>query len=109
MFEIIPNIESKMNKNEKFVKMLKKVLNEIITNKIYKKSSIKKKIIDVSWIDDPRLFNKISNDVTNRYRKNKNSTELLSIQNFLDDINNEDIKDEKDELRTYKNGNFLYE
>ena len=31
-FENIPNIESKMNKNEKFVKMLKKVLNEIITN-----------------------------------------------------------------------------
>ena len=27
MFENIPNIESKMNKNEKFVKMLKKVLN----------------------------------------------------------------------------------
>ena len=32
MFENIPNIESKMNKNEKFAKMLKKVLNEIITN-----------------------------------------------------------------------------
>ena len=71
MFENIPNIESKMNKNEKFVKMLKKVLNEIITNKIYKKSSTKKKIIDVSWIDDPRLFNKNNNDVTNRYRKKK--------------------------------------
>ena len=26
MFENIPNIESKMNKNEKFVKMLKKVV-----------------------------------------------------------------------------------
>ena len=37
MFENISNIESKMHKNEKFVKMLKKVLNEIITNKIYKK------------------------------------------------------------------------
>ena len=36
IFENIPNIESKMNKNEKFVKMFKKVLNEIITNKIYK-------------------------------------------------------------------------
>ena len=32
-----------MNKNEKFAKMLKKVLNEIITNKIYKESSSKKK------------------------------------------------------------------
>ena len=90
-----------MNKNEKFVKMLKKVLNEIITNKIYKKSSTKKKIIDISWIDDPRLFNEINNDVTNRYRKNKNSTELLSIQNFLDDINNEDIKDKKDAHKEY--------
>ena len=101
MFENIPNIESKMNKNEKFVKMLKKVLNEIITNKIYKKSSTKKKIIDVSWIDDPRLFNKINNDVTNRYRKKKSSTELLSIQNFLDDINKEDIKDKKDARKEF--------
>ena len=84
-----------MNKNEKFAKMLKNILNEIITNKIYKKSSTKKKIIDISWIDDPRLFNKINNDVTNRYREDKDSTELLSIQKFLDDINNEDIKDKK--------------
>ena len=96
MFENVPNIESKMNKNEKFVKMLGKVLNEIITNKIYKKSSTKKKIIDISWIDYPKLFNKINNDVTNRYREDKNLTELLYIQNFLDDINNEDIKDKKD-------------
>ena len=91
-----------MNKNEKFVKMLKKVLNEIITNKIYKKSSTKKKIIDITWVDDPNLFNQISNDVTNRYREDKNSTELLSIQNFLDDINNEDIKDKKDARKKFK-------
>ena len=102
MFENIPNIESKMNKNEKFVKMLKKVLNEIITKKIYKKSSTKKKIIDISWIDGPRSFNKINNDVTNRYRKDKNSIELLSIQNFLDNINNEDIKDKKDARKKLK-------
>ena len=103
MFENIPDIESKMNKNEKFVKMLKKVLNEIITNKIYKKSSTKKKIIDISWIDDPNLFNQVSNDVTNRYREDSDSTELLSIQNFLDDINNEDIKDKKDASKKFKN------
>ena len=101
MFKNIPNIESKMNKNEKFAKMLKNVLDEIITNKIYKKSSTKKKIIDILWIDDPRLFNKINNDVTNRYREDKNSTELLSIQNFLDDINNEDIKDKKDARKEF--------
>ena len=55
-----------MNKNEKFAKMLKKVLDEIIANKIYKKSNTKKKIIETSWIDDPKLFNQISNDVTSR-------------------------------------------
>ena len=101
-FENIPNIESKMNKNEKFVKMLKKVLNEIITKKIYRKSSTKKKIIDISWIDNPNLFNQISNDITNRYREDRDSTELLSIQNFLDDINSEDIKDNKDARKKFK-------
>ena len=91
-----------MKKNEKIAKMLKKVLNEIITNKIYKKSSTKKKIIDITWVDDPKLFNQINNDVTSRYRKDKNSTELLSIQNFLDDISNEDIKNKKDSYKKFK-------
>ena len=91
-----------MNKNEKFAKMLKKVLNEIISNKIYKKSSTKKKIIDITWIDDPKLFNQINNDVTSRYNKNKESFELLSIQNFLDNINNEYIKNKIDALKNFK-------
>ena len=55
-----------MNKNEKFAKILKKVLNEVITNKLYKKSSTKKKIIDITWVDNPMLFNKINNDITSR-------------------------------------------
>ena len=95
IFKNIPNIESNMNKNEK-------VLNEIISNKIYKNSSTKKKIIDITWVDDPKLFNQINNDVTSRYRKDKSSTELLSIQNFLDDINNEDIKNKKDASKNFK-------
>ena len=102
MFENIPKIESKMNKNEKFAKMLKKVLDEIIANKIYKKSSTKKKIIDITWVDDPNLFNQISNDVTSRYDKNKESFELLFIQNFLDDTNNEHIKNKKDAHKKFK-------
>ena len=98
-------LKLKYNKNiyEKFPKMLKKVLDEIITNKIYKKSSTKKKIIDITWVDDPKLFNQNNNDVTSRYLKDKNSTELLSIQNFLDDINNEDIKNKKDARKKFKN------
>ena len=102
MFENIPNIKSMMNKNEKFAKMLKKVIKEIISSKIYKKSSTKKNIIDITWVDDPKLFNQINNDVTSRYRKDKNSTEFLSIQNFLDDINNEDIKNKKDAYKKFK-------
>ena len=102
MFDNIPSIKSKMNKNEKFTKLLKKVLKEIISYKIYKKSSTKKNIIDITWVGDPKLFNQINNDVTSRYRKDKNSTEFLSIQNFLDDINNEDIKNKKDAYKKFK-------
>ena len=91
-----------MNKNEKFAKMLKKVLHEIITNKIYKKSSTKKKIIDITWTDDPKLFNQINNDVTSRYLKDKNSTELLFIQKILDDMINEDIKNKEDARKKFK-------
>ena len=67
-----------------------------------KKFLDKKKYIDITWIDDPKLFNQINNDVTSRYRKDKNSTELLSIQNFLDDINNEHIENKKDASKKFK-------
>ena len=73
--------------------MLKKFLDEIITNK---------KIIDIIWVNNPKQFNKINNDVTNRYHKDKNSTELLSIQSFLDDINNEHIENKKDAYKKFK-------
>ena len=89
-FENIPNIKSSVNKNKKLVKMLKKFLD-------------KRKIVDITWIDDPELFNQINNDVTNRYRKDKNSAELLSIQGFLDDINNEYIKNKDDAREKIKN------
>ena len=74
-------------------KLLKKFLDESITNK---------KIIDIRWVDNRKLFNKINNDVTNRYHKDKNSTELLSIQSFLDDINNEHIENKKDAYKKFK-------
>ena len=92
-FENIPNIKNRINKNEKLAKMLKRFLDEIITNK---------KIIDITWVDDPKLFNKINNDVTDRYHKDKNSTELLSVQNFLDDINNEHMENKKDAYKKFK-------
>ena len=30
-----------------------------------------KKIIDITWVDDPKIFSQINNDVTSKYRKNK--------------------------------------
>ena len=73
--------------------MLKKFIDEIITNK---------KIIYITWADNPKLFNKINNDVTNRYHKDKNSTAFLSIQSFLDDIDTEHIENKKDACKKFK-------
>ena len=65
-----------------------------------KKIFDKRKIIDITWIDDPELFNQINNDVTNRYRKDRDSTELLD---FLEDINNEYIENKDDAREKFKN------
>ena len=89
-FKNIPDIKNRINKNKKLAKMLKKFLH-------------KRKIIDITWIDDPELFNQINNDITNRYCKDKNSTELLSIQDFLDDINNEYIENKDDPREKFTN------
>ena len=62
-----------------------------------------KKIIDVTWINDLKLLNRINKDGTNRYRKNKKSPELLSIQSFLDGIDNEYIQNKKDASKKLKN------
>ena len=97
--------KNRVDKDKKDAKILKRIINEIILNKIIKKRTVKK-VIDISWIDNTQLFNKISNDVTSRYNKNKESFALLSIQNFLDNINNEHIKnknDPREELKTLKN------
>ena len=87
-FKNTPDIKHRINKNKKLVKMLKKFLD-------------KRKTIDITWNDDPELFNQINNDVTNRYRKN--STELLSIQDLLDDINNGYIENTDDTREKFKN------
>ena len=94
--------KNQVDKDKKDVKVLKRLINEILLNKIIKKHTTKK-VIDISWIDNTTLFNKISYDITSKYNKNKESLELLSIQNFLDDINNEYIKNKKDALKNFNN------
>ena len=93
--------KNQVDKDKKDAKVLKRIINEISLNKIIKKHTTKK-LIDISWIDNTALFNKISNDVTSRYDKNKESFELLSIQKSLGNINNEYIKDKKDALKILK-------
>ena len=93
--------KNQVDKGKKDAKVLKRIINEIPLNKIIKKHTTKK-VIDISWIDNTELFNKVSNDVTSRYNKNKESFELLSIQKFLDNINNEYIKNKKDALKNFK-------
>ena len=58
--------------------------------------------IDLSWIYNTQLYDKISQDVVDRYNKDKKSNELKSIQTFLDNIINEYIKNKKDALEEFK-------
>ena len=51
---------------------------------------------------NPRLYDEISQDVADRYNKDKHSNELLSVQNFLDSITNNYIKNKKDALEKFK-------
>ena len=95
--------KNQVDKDKKDAKVLKRIINEISLTKIIKKHT-PKKVIDISWIDNTVLFNKISNDVTSRYNKNKESFELLSNNNEckIQNINNEYIKNKKDALKIFK-------
>ena len=54
-------------------------------------------------MNDWELYKQINEDVFTRYRKDKDSFELLSIKTFLDNINNKkNIKNKKDERKEFK-------
>ena len=58
--------------------------------------------IDLSWMYNPQLYEEISQEGFARYNQDKDSNELLSIQSFLDNINEEYIKNKKDALKEFK-------
>ena len=58
--------------------------------------------MDLSWMHNPQLYDEISQDVADKYNKNKKSNELKSIQTFLENITNEHIKNKKDALEEFK-------
>ena len=71
-----------------------KSFNDLTYNNIFN--------IDLSWMHNPQLYDEISQDVADRYNKDKKSNELKSIQTFLDYITNEHIKNIKDVLEEFK-------
>ena len=71
-----------------------KNFNDLTDDKIFN--------IDLSWMYNPQLYDKISHNVVDRYNKDKKSNELKPIQTFLDNIANEHIKNKKDALEEFK-------
>ena len=71
-----------------------KNFNDLTDDKIFN--------IDLSWMYNPELYDKTSHDVIDRYKKDRKSNELKSIQTFLDNITNEYIKNKKDALEEFE-------
>ena len=51
----IPMYKNQVDKDKKDAKLLKRIINKILSNKIIKKHTIKK-VIDISWIDNTKLL-----------------------------------------------------
>ena len=62
----------------------------------------KKSFIDLSWMNDLQLYKKIASEVFSRYNGYKNSFELFTLRTFIDNINNERIKNKKDAREEFK-------
>ena len=62
----------------------------------------KKSFIDLSWMNDLQLYKKIASEVFSRYNGYKNSFELFTLRTFIDNINNERIKNKKDAQEEFK-------
>ena len=62
----------------------------------------KRSFIDLSWINDLQLYKKIASEVLYRYNVDKNSFELFTLRTFIDNINNERVKNKKDAREEFK-------
>ena len=62
----------------------------------------KKSFIDLSWINDLQLYKKIASEVFSRYNGDKDSFELFTLRTFIDNINNERVKNKKDAREEFK-------
>ena len=62
----------------------------------------RKSFIDLSWINDLQLYKKIASEVFFRYNGDKDSFELFTLRTFIDNINNERVKNKKDAREEFK-------
>ena len=63
----------------------------------------KTSFIDLSWMNDLKLYKKIASEDFSRYNGDKNSFELFTLRTFIDNINNERVKNKKDAREEFKN------
>ena len=56
-------------------------------------------------MNDLQLYKKIAAEVFSRYNGDKNSFELFTLRTFIDNINNERVKNKKDGREEFKNVN----
>ena len=63
----------------------------------------KTSFIDLSCMNDLQLYKKIASEVFSRYNGDKNSFELFTLRTFIDNINNERVKNKKDAREEFKN------
>ena len=58
--------------------------------------------IDLSWMNDLQLYKKFVSEVFSRYNGDKDSFELFTLRTFIDNINNERVKNKKDAREEFK-------
>ena len=58
--------------------------------------------IDLSWMNDLQSYRQIASEVFTRYNRDKDSLELFTVRTFIDNINNEPVKNKKDAREEFK-------
>ena len=58
--------------------------------------------IDLSWMNDLQLLRQIASEVFTRENRDKDSLELFTLRTFIDNINNERVKNKKDAREEFK-------
>ena len=99
-----PSINNILKNTEKFAKALGLFLELIRNNYIVRPNNkddtnetkwLQHDGVDVTWINDGKLFNKIANDLENEFVYGGYDDELNAIKKFVQDINEGKIKNKE--------------